>query len=805
MPFQTDTNAVEVHVVGQSDNTNVWNVTSPLDVRNILTYADDTIKFKMDVSERADLLVFDDSQAKDVVGHHAVGNQNLHSLSGETDMIIVTHSLFRRHADELAALHEAVDGFDCVVAEVGEIYNEFSTGRLDVTAIRDFIKMVYDRGNGRLGYVLLVGDASFDFRDILDKGGNFVPSLQSDNTYNFMSSYVTDDYFALLEDGQGLDGYGIVDVAVGRLPVSTVEQADNMVDKIRRYVLADNLGDWKNNFLFVADDDKTEYMRACDTLEDMLNAKLPEFNVSKLYSDAFVRQKGSGGYAYPEVNERLLSQIQRGVSFVTYFGHGGVRGWTEEGVLKYNDILSMRNEVLPFFYTATCEFSKFDNPGFCSAGEELLLNPDGGAIAMLTTARPTSTFPNMVLGIKMFEALTDTLGVARFGDWTKAAKSSGLKVNLSWVLLGDPALRLNYPRERVRTLAINGVADSVFQEVESASMMTVEGCVTDVNGDVDTDFNGFVKIKLFDKKVVSSTLSNNGIVDVFSFSEYKDVVFEGVGTVEDGCFATSIPVSDALNYLDGNARLSYYAYDTIRHVDANGVHSNFTLAAGSGSQSDNTPPEIEMYCNMPSFCNGDVVSASGTIYAFMTDEQGIYCYNNVIGRDIILTHEYEGTTEMVVLNGLCSQVVAGDFARWKMEIPYSQLPEGAHTYRLRVSDNHGNMAEKEMNFVVEHAMKSVSVGVGPNPCSSEVTFSVACDTDATRLGVTISFFTRLGQHIADVERTFNCTKGMILDLKVDFMKDFGLTPETGSYLARVRVEDNEGNTAVEHKQIIIVR
>lgn len=800
-PTQSADSVTGVSVAGGDNDLNVWNVTSPLDAVNIPFAVTGSLLFGCRMDDCNDFVVFADSQAKQVVSARYIPNQNVHQQPVNTDMLIITHRRFAGYADELAAMHSALDNLNCSVADVDEIYNEFSGGRLDVSALRNFIKMVYDSGQQRLKYVLLFGDASFDYRNISGQGGDFVPSLQSDNTYNFMRSYVTDDYFGLMDDGEGLDCAGVVDLGIGRLPVNTIQQAENVVGKIKDYVLNTAcMGKWKNDFLLVTDDDKAGYIDACEKIGEKIVQQCQSFNVSKIYSDAYVRQDvAGGGHAYPEARADLLGYLGQGVSVLAYFGHGGVRGWTEEGLLTYNDILSLNNaHRLPFVFTATCEFSKFDNPAFSSAGEEMFLNRDGGAVAMLTSTRPTVTFTNTNFGLHLFDTLV-AAGAKdiTFGDLTKAAKADGLLDNCSYVLFGDPALRFSYPRNRIQITSVNGQPAGDYQTIESATMMNVEGRIIDADSALVGSFEGTVDIILFDKKVSVSTLSNNGDVDVRDFSVYRNIVFEGRAKVENGTFSVSIPVSDVLNYMDGNARLSFYAADTVSGVDATGSFEGFTLAAGDNMQRDNTPPEVELCCVRTSY-------ADGMIVADIYDEQGIWLYNNVIGRDLLLVHEHDGSIEKILVSGYCRQSETGDFSHFRLEMPFANLAPGEHRYGLRVSDNHGNTTEKEISFAVGCCMTEVDAVCYPNPSSASTTFIVTCTTASPFVDVEISIYSVLGQSVAKLGRTFGCSGNSTFEIGIDFLRDFGFVPENGIYVALINVVDGNGKRHSTRQQMIIM-
>ena len=267
----------------------------------------------------------------------------------------------------------------------------------DVTALRDFLRMLYKRPNSKLKYVLLFGDGSYDHKNRISNNTNYIPTYQSYNSTHPTLTYVTDDYFGLLDDNEGLFVNDLIDIGIGRLPVSNIEDANNLVDKIERYYQKESFGAWRNDIVFIADDgdasDGNIHMSQADSLSNIIANKYNEINISKIYLDNYLQESTPGGPRSSATQSAINNKINKGALLVNYTGHGGPLGWTQERVLEVNQINSWENNYLPLFMTATCKFSYFDDPERVSAGEYVLLNQNGGAIALLSTTRLVYSSP----------------------------------------------------------------------------------------------------------------------------------------------------------------------------------------------------------------------------------------------------------------------------------------------------------------------------------------------------------------------------------------------------------------------------
>ncbi|RME00460.1 MAG: oxidoreductase, partial [Bacteroidetes bacterium] len=331
-------NATEFRISGAGESTRVWNITNPqLPANQLGSLSGDVFSFVANTSELAEFIAFNDKAGfltPEAIG--AIPNQNIHGITS-ADLVILYHSKFLEAAQRLADHRINFSGLDVAMVDVEQLYNEFSSGRKDPTAIRDFAKMLYERAPEQFRYLLLFGDGSFDARDIYKLAGDYIPVWETANSTSPIYSYPSDDYYALLDDNEGGSiSFGALDIAVGRLPVNTLEEANGVVDKIIHYDSSPvTLKDWRNRIAFVGDDEDTNlHTRDADGIADYLGEKFPNLNIDKIYLDAFEQVSTPGGTRVPLATEAINNNIFKGVAALVYLGHGGTKGWAQERVLK---------------------------------------------------------------------------------------------------------------------------------------------------------------------------------------------------------------------------------------------------------------------------------------------------------------------------------------------------------------------------------------------------------------------------------------------------------------------------------------
>lgn len=575
----------------------LWEVTNLNNPRNIaFTLSGQQASFKSVTDTLREFVMFDPTRALSpeffASADADVGNQNLHALS-KVQMVIISHRNFLNQANELAELHKTKDNLSVVVVTPEQIYNEFSSGNPDPAAYRNFLKMLYDKASSpeeQPKYLLLFGDGSYkNYNETTDdSNSNFILTYQSVNSVRPVSSYVSDDYFGLLDDNESIES-GLLDVGIGRLPVSNIQQAQAVVNKIKKYVSGESIGNWRNNLCFIADDeDGNIHMSQADQMTTFLKSAFPSYNQVKLYSDAFPQVTTSAGPRYPEMNKSIENTLNKGVLIVNYTGHGGKEGLAHEQIIKHEEIRNWSNIFHPLFITATCEFSRFDDYETTTAGEDVLLNEKGGGIALLSTTRLVYSGPNFVLNQEFYKnfGTKDSTGKwLRLGDLLRKTKnSSGTDINkLCFVLLGDPALKLNYPEFNVQTTEINGSNIFGTDTLKAYKEITIKGNITDHTGSPNPAFNGLIYPSVYDKELTVKTLNNDN-EEFFTFKQQESLLYKGKASVKNGEFEFSFVVPREIAYNYGYGKISYYASGK-NNEDAAGYFDKFIIGGISEENS----------------------------------------------------------------------------------------------------------------------------------------------------------------------------------------------------------------------------
>ena len=803
----------------------LWDVSNPLmPVKQLGRLSANNFVFAIGEKVEKRYFMFDPSKSLEIASWTPVANQDLHSFV-DADMIVITHKSLLKQAQELADFHAEKDGMMCVVADVNEIYNEFSTGTPDPTGLRDFIRMVYRRSAGNLKYVTLFGRASFDYRDLYGYGLNLVPCYEMAEEPNHEISFCTDDYFALMDDAEGEGCTGHVDLGVGRIPASTPEEAEAMLSKIKHYYdLSVTFGEWRTNHLFVSDEDNADYVNNNEEYERIIDTIETAMNRNKIYCGAYTKVSTTAGNRFPQVTSDMLRAIDNGLLTMTYTGHGGVVALAEERIFGNTEIATLTNsDRMPFVFTATCEFSKYDNPLLVSAGEQLFMKPDGGAIAMMTTCRPTFGINNVKLGRCLTNELyrRDAEGKPmRFGDVARLAKAnnsnfthnsslpSALNLNIRIVLFGDPALRIALPAENVKTLKINGKnVESNEIELHAMTMVSVEGEITTYEGQPDSQFNGELWVRLFDKKTTMKVhYSNKESEGTKLVKFHKDVIYKGKVTVRNGKFTLSFQVPKDID-LDYDApRFSYYAYDSIRGIDAMGCFDGLILGGVDSTMvPDSEGPDISFYWNELSFTNGDVVQPEGTLFADLYDAQGIYCYDFSLGRNIML-YSNASHYDSKVLNDYFEPTV-NDFRRGRVSLPVRDLAPGTYSFTLKAWDMQDNSSEASLWLVVgeEKDVFLAQVRNYPNPFSEETCFTLAHCGDDGSFDLVLEIYDLLGRRVHRIMKRVSSSGGIIEPIRWDGRNASGHPLNSGIYTYRLTLTDDSGFSRSVSQRMVLVR
>jgi hypothetical protein len=800
----------------------VWDITDPFNARNIpYTREGENIVFRSRTDSLRTFHVFTPGNAVAADILKPVKNQNIHGTPA-ADMVIITHPLFLPYAEKLAAIHLVSSGLVTQVVTPFQVYNEFSGGVPDIAALRNFLRMKYLRQKGTvrpLKYLLLFGDGSYENKTLPPKNPNFIPTWQSPNSTVVVSSFTSDDFYGLLDDGEG-EAEGTEDIGIGRLPVSDTVQAGIAVEKIRRYLDPVNMGDWKNIICLVADDeDGNIHMTDAEGLSALIEERAPEFNISKIYLDAFRQTTTVNGQTYPDVNRAVNDRINQGCLIFNFVGHGNETGLTHERIVKIEDINLWKNGgKLPLVITATCEFSRFDdievNPatremtGKSSAGEIALLSRDGGAIALMSTTRLVFSAPNYFLNRNIYNCAfeRDSLGKPmRLGDIIRIAKNnSGNGANKrNFSLLGDPALMLGYPwHGRVVTDSINGIAlTEGADSLKALDLVTVSGHVEDYTGKTVNNFNGVVSPLVYDKENTVRTLANDG-GPVMEFRMRNNVLFSGNTMARDGHFRFSFIVPRDIDYSFGNGKISYYANDGSR--DMNGSTTGIVVGGFSGTVlNDTTGPEIKLYMNNTLFRDGGITDASPVLLAIIEDKGGINTTGSGIGHD--LTGFLDNRNNSVVLNSYFENDF-DTYSKGSVSYHLSGLEDGPHTFTVKAWDNYNNSSEETIHFVVESQGRFVLRDLinFPNPFTGETRITGQVNRPGEEYKASISIISLGGKLVREIRTTMNISGYVLPPVVWDGCDTAGHRVARGMYIYTVTLSSRNGETCRASGRMIIL-
>lgn len=719
------------------------------------TFVDTQLKFKSNSSLMNEYVAFNPTGTIPVpeeVGE--VPNQNLHAIE-PPEMIIVANSVLLSVANELADYHRTTDQMNVQVVTPDIIYNEFSGGLPDPAGLRNYFRMCYDRGKqsgkNTLKYILLMGDGSYDNRNILGKNLNLIPTYQSENSLMQESSFVTDDFFVFLDENEG-GSAGIIDLGIGRIPANNTADAQAVVKKVKNYQKKETLGNWRNMVTFIADDGNdvdgytNDHMIQAEDMANFINKTYPSFFTDKIYFDTYKRILSAGSPKYPEVTTAINSQVKRGTLIMNYTGHANEKNLADETVLDIGIIDSWSNfNQLPIFVTATCEYSRFDSDE-TSAGEHILFNPNGGGIGLFSTTRLVYSGANAVLNSKFYEYIfrKDQQGNnLRLGEVMRMAKATANtnENQLKFALLADPALRLTYPEYHVKTTSIDGKnTETGMDTIRTLSVVTVKGFIADDNGDKLSSFNGDIIPTVYDKAITAKTLGNAGQATM-NYTVQNNIIYRGLASVKNGEYEFSFFVPKDISFKMGIGKILYYAYNET--TDAQGYFDGFYVGGSSNTViSDSQGPTIDMFLNSNSFKDGDQVSASSVLIANITDDTGINTSGTGIGHDItaVLDGDY---SKIMVLNDYF-QASKDKYIEGTIVFPLTKLAEGRHTLKLKVWDVLNNSSEKEISFVVKDNFRIESVECYPNPMQEQTSFVFTHNQPDETFDVTLEIFQTSG-------------------------------------------------------------
>jgi hypothetical protein len=807
----------------------VWDITDIYNVTKTENANQSAFSFKANLGELRKYIAIDSQdyfsplkESKTKISNTNIKGAVFKNAQGQfqdVDYVIITPEYLKVQAEKLANFHRKNSSLNVKVLTLESIYQEFSSGKQDISAIRNCIKYIYDNPSSTdksVRFVNLFGDASYDYKNRIVNNSNVVPIYESliSNTMG-EASFASDDFYGLMDDSEGnvVSFFGGIDIAVGRMLVSNTIQADEMVNKVIEYHDKKSYGNWRNNYVSLADDsDKASdvsLQSRQNALADEIKLQKPFLNVSKILLDSYTQEASAGGERYPKAKSEFYNEFEKGALVFNYLGHGGEDGLSSERIWDKSDSQNVSNQYrYPLFITITCEFSRFDNPSRPTAGEYIYWNSKGGAISLVTTIRSIGQFSaenfndlftkNLLsYGSNQYVSIAEALRVSKNSN-----PNSATNVVL---YLGDPALTLAIPKPKVMLTKVNDIpVGQPIPDFKSLAKMKITGQITDENDIPMTNFNGVLSTVMFDKTVVKTTLNNDGFSPSMPFNVLGEAIFRGNASVTNGQFEYSFIVPKDIRIPLDNGKLSFYAKKSETLEDVAGYNSLIMVGGvNENAVQDNISPKVKLYMNDETFVSGGITNESPFILAFMEDESGINTAGG-IGHDIVAILDGD-VSNPFILNDYY-QTELDNFTKGTLRFPLRNLKVGLHTIAFTVWDVYNNPTTSEIQFLVvgNETIKLTNVLNYPNPCVNYTEFWFSHNKPNEPLEVQVQVLTITGKVVWTKNQTITTPGFLSREISWDTRDDFGNKIGKGVYVYKLTVKATLSNKRVEKYEKLVI-
>ncbi|MBL7887442.1 MAG: type IX secretion system sortase PorU [Flavobacterium sp.] len=821
---------VEYQISNASNIKQIWDITDIYNVSKIENANQSNISFKANLGTAKKYIAVDfsdlytplkESQPR-VTNQDLKGTIFLNSQGNfeDIDYLIITPPSYNSQAERLANFHRNYSGLNVKVVNLDVIYQEFASGKQDIGAIRNFVKYVYDNASTpseRVKYLNLFGDASFDFKDRIANNTNIVPIYHSVNSYTSgESSFASDDYFGSMDFNEGNEDVfnGGADIAVGRMLVSSTEQADEMVNKIIEYHDLKSYGSWRNNYVCISDDsdkpgDSTLQSKQ-NNLADVIHQQKPFINFKKILLDSYQQETSAGGDRYPKAKEDIQNAFEKGALVFNYLGHGGEDGLTGERIWDKFDGLNFFNQYrYPLFITITCEFSRFDNPLRPTAGEYTYWNPKGGAISMITTIRSISQFNAEIFNDKLSEKLfsygSDQYpSIAEALRLAKAASNNNSSTGVV-LYLGDPALMLAIPKPKIALTKVNDVPiNQPIADFQALAYVKLSGEVQDEIGNPLNNYNGELSVNIFDKEYSRTTLNNDNNSPPMTFNNLGETIFRGNASINNGQFEFGFVVPKDIRIPLGNGRISFYSKRNQILLDKTGYNTDIKIGGiDLNAVADTTPPKVRLYMNDESFVNGGITNESPFFLAFLEDEHGINTASG-IGHDIVAILDGDETNPYILNDYYETEL--DDYTKGKIRFPFRNLALGLHTITFKAWDVYNNFISAEIQFVVVSGDSITLSNVlnYPNPFVNHTQFWFSHNKPYEPLDVQVQIFTITGKVVKTINQSVTTDGFLSREITWDGKDDFGDKIGKGVYVYKLTVKSSSTGEKSEKIEKLVI-
>jgi len=825
---------IEFQLSNASGIAQVWDITDIYNATKVVNANQANFSFKSYLGEARKYIAVDyaDLLTPSKDSRSRVANQNLkgtilknnQGVFQDLDYLIITPASLNSQAERLANFHRTYSQLNVKVVNLENIYEEFSSGKQDIAAIRNFVKYVYNNASSpgrRIKYLNLFGDASFDYKNRIPNNTNVVPTFHSINSFSLSSSIMTDDFYTMFGPNEGkMDSPSHnMEIAVGRMLVADMKQAEEMVTKVIEYHAIESYGKWRNNFVLISDDlgnvGEAALQQDLDDLGDDIHAAKPFINVKKIHMDSYVQESSAGGFRYPKARQDFVEAFEQGALVFNYYGHGGEDGLAHERIFEKSDAQNLNNRYkYPLFITITCEFTRFDNPYRPTAGEYTYWNPKGGAISMVTTTRQ--------IGISAGRDINNAFSAQLFGFGTneyvtiaealRISKNnySGSALMVSYI--GDPAIKLAIPKPTIVLTKVNDepIASSTFV-LSALSPVKFTGEVRNEQGNtLLSNYNGDLSVNIFDKNVQRTTLGNDGITNgagqliLMDFTLLGETIFRGNASVNNGNFEFSFVVPRDITIPVGNGRVSFYAKKTQGLEDQTGYNTDIRVGGiNTNAVADNIGPRVKLYMNDETFISGGITNESPFFLAFLEDENGINTASG-IGHDIVAI--LDGNENNPYILNDYYETELDDYTKGKVRFPFRNLAVGLHTIVFKAWDVYNNPVTAEIQFIVmgDDTVTLTNVLNYPNPFVNYTQFWFTHNRPYEPLDVQVQILTITGKVVKTINQVVTTEGFLSREITWDGRDDFGDKIGKGVYIYKLTVKSSLTNKKTEKYEKLVI-
>lgn len=806
--------SVTYQISGSDENARVWDVTDPIRPKEMYIQKGENLTFNAESKVLRQFIVFRQNYLTPAAGWK-IANQDIHSQN-VPDFIIVTHPDLIAAANRLADYRRTKDQMKVLVVTTAQVYNEFSSGALDISAIRDMARFFVKKGgsNTNFKYLLLMGAASYDYKNRIANNTNLVPIYQSAESFHAVESYCSDDYFGMLDDNEGRwdeGGLELIDVGIGRIPAKNIDEAYAVVDKIISYA-ANPLarGKWRNKITLIADDDNNGlHSDDANSLANIINKNHPQLLTDKLFLDFYVQQNTPVGQYSPDIERDIDEAVNQGSLIVNYSGHGREIGLASENIVTIPKIKAWTTKNnYPFCVNATCDFGRHDDPEIYSGGLALILTPNGGAVGSLTSVRVVYQSYNIVLNAAFYDNAFKKIDGKwpLMGDIIQKTKNASIKefYNRNYALLGDPTFRLAYAEETAVITKYNNNSLSEKDTISALQKVVLAGEIRHADNSINTNFNGKLSIKFLDKATLQYTRGDEDAT-IKAYRVLKDVIYDGKAEVKNGRFDFTFVVPKDIAYQFGYGKISLYASNEKSTLDAGGSYDNMVIGgAAKNVVADHTPPLVKLYMNDESFVFGGTTNASSTMLVKLSDESGINIAGSGLGHEIMAVLN-ENTQKSIVLNPYYS--AEGDYTKGTVTYNVRDLPVGNNSLRVKAWDSYNNSGEGYLEFVVANTSDIALNHVlnYPNPFTGSTTFHFDHNRAGDDLDAMVQVYTISGILVKTIHTNYHSSSAHIGDIHWDGKDDFGDKIGTGVYVYKVSLRsEGSGGQTYQYQKLVLL-